>query len=72
VEERDPGLLKLMAPAVAMPASTELRISRTCWRPIGGDVVEQLRRRHEPALWAQFEQGQAAQAQADGLVFGDD
>jgi hypothetical protein len=38
------------------------RISRTCWRPIGGDVVEQLRRRHEPALWAQFEQGQAAQA----------
>lgn len=75
LEKADPDLLRMLAPAVAMPAGTERRLGLGLGalepqdvphllRAHRGDVVEQLKARHEQALWQQFEQGAASQAEA--------
>lgn len=75
LEQNDPGLLQLMAPAVAMPAGTELRLSRgldallpedvpALLEAHRGDVVEKLRQRHLAQVEAQYEAGAEARAAA--------
>lgn len=73
--QADPDLLRMLAPAQAMPAGTERRLSRGLealepqdvphlLRAHRGDVVEQLRARHLASIWQQHEEQAAMDSAA--------
>jgi hypothetical protein len=72
LEAHAPELARELLPAQPLPARLELKLSRgdlSAFEPEDvehllaanrGDVVEQLRQRHQEEMWATFEQGHAA------------